>query len=63
MYAIRSYYALRSNPYLAKYDIDFLIRNAQNDWYVYLNHQTEGKICLQIPIGMNFSEVISYNFV
>ncbi len=51
--------SLRSNPYLAKYDIDFLIRNAQNDWYVYLNHQTEGKICLQIPIGMNFSEVIT----
>lgn len=50
--------ALKNNPYLQQYKIDFLIKNAKNDWQLYLTHTEKGKICVQAPSGMSFSNVI-----
>jgi hypothetical protein len=50
---------LKNNPFLAKYSIDFLIRNGKGDWLVYLTSGEEGKVCIQAPTGMNFSQVIT----
>lgn len=50
---------LKNNPFLANYSIDFLIRNAKGDWLVYVTHSQQGKVCIEAPSGMNFSEVIT----
>lgn len=51
--------SIRNNPYLQKHKLDFFIRNAQNDWFAYLNHQEKGKICIKIPSGFTFSNVFT----
>ena len=50
---------VKNNPYIQQYKIDFLIKNAKNDWLLYLTHPQEGKICMHAPSGMSFSNVIT----
>lgn len=51
--------SLESNPYLQKYTFEFLIRNAKNDWMLFLTHSEEGKLCIKMPSGMSFSSIIT----
>lgn len=50
---------LKNNPYLQQYKIDFLIRNAKGDWLLYVTNSQAGKVCIQAPSGMKFSDVIT----
>ncbi|MCO6163851.1 hypothetical protein [Flavobacterium sp. NRK F7] len=50
---------LKNNPYVQQYKINFIIRNAQNDWYAFVEHQEKGKICIKMPSGFTFSNVFT----
>ncbi len=50
---------LKANPLLQKYTFEFLIRNAENDWMLFMTHTDEGKICLKMPSGLTFSGIIT----
>lgn len=50
---------LKTNPFLQKYTFEFLIRNAKNDWMLFMTHAEEGKLCIKMPSGLNFSTLIT----
>jgi len=50
---------LKSNPFLQKYTFEFLIRNAKNDWMLFMTHAEEGKLCIKMPSGLSFSGIIT----
>lgn len=50
---------LKTNPFLQKYTFEFLIRNAKNDWMLFMTHTEEGKLCIKMPSGLTFSTIIA----
>ena len=55
--------SLKNNSYLRTSKLDFIIRNAQNDWSLYITHQTEGNIVIVAPSGFTFSNVFTDTYL
>ncbi len=54
---------LKNNAHLAKYTLDFIVRNAQNDWLLFVSHATEGRWAIQVPSGSTFSDVFTDTYL
>lgn len=55
--------SLKNSAYLNKNKLDFVIRNAQNDWLLFITHRTEGKIVINAPSGFTFSNVLTDTYL
>lgn len=54
---------LKNSTYLRKNKLDFIIRNAQDDWLLYMTHRSEGKIVVTAPSGFSYSNVFTDTYL